>query len=161
LIRWALKSRSLATAQDNLRNSPGCPRRRCESLQDIWRSVIAVLLCLGGVPLVFAQGVGTIGGSVVDKSGAVLPGVTLYYDPFMFEEINCQTSNGSAETARGGIVYNAYGVRPRRPSIRTGECVRDRLHHPGVQSVGASAVRASSGPFLRTALERCDSLRPE
>jgi hypothetical protein len=47
-----------------------------------------------------------IDGMNIDASVGATGNVTMYYDPFMFEEINYQTSNGSAETARGGIVYN-------------------------------------------------------
>src|SRR6266852_5016419 len=32
--------------------------------------------------------------------------VTYYYNPFMFQEVNYQTSNGSAERTMGGVVYN-------------------------------------------------------
>jgi hypothetical protein len=42
----------------------------------------------------------------IDATVGATGNVTMYYDPFMFEEINYQASNGSAETARGGIVYN-------------------------------------------------------
>jgi hypothetical protein len=47
-----------------------------------------------------------IDGMNIDAAVGATGNVTMYYDPFMFEEINYQTSNGSAETARGGIVYN-------------------------------------------------------
>ena len=47
-----------------------------------------------------------VDGMNIDASVGATGNVTMYYDPFMFEEINYQTSNGSAETARGGIVYN-------------------------------------------------------
>jgi hypothetical protein len=47
-----------------------------------------------------------IDGMNIDATVGATGNVTMYYDPFMFEEINYQTSNGSAETARGGIVYN-------------------------------------------------------
>ena len=47
-----------------------------------------------------------IDGMNIDASVGATGNVTMYYDPFMFEEINYQTSNGSAENARGGIVYN-------------------------------------------------------
>src|SRR6185436_5609385 len=41
-------------------------------------------------------------GSVGSDGGTV----TMYYDPFMFEQINYQAGGVSAETSRGGIVYN-------------------------------------------------------
>jgi hypothetical protein len=41
-------------------------------------------------------------GSVGSDGGSV----TMYYDPFMFEQINYQAGGVSAETSRGGIVYN-------------------------------------------------------
>lgn len=47
-----------------------------------------------------------IDGMNIDATVGATGNVTMYYDPFMFEEINYQTSNGSAEAARGGIVYN-------------------------------------------------------
>ncbi len=47
-----------------------------------------------------------IDGMNIDAAVGATGNVTMYYDPFMFEEINYQTSNGSAESARGGIVYN-------------------------------------------------------
>src|ERR1700719_548097 len=47
-----------------------------------------------------------VDGMNIDAAVGATGNVTMYYDPFMFEEINYQTSNGSAETARGGIVYN-------------------------------------------------------
>lgn len=47
-----------------------------------------------------------IDGMNIDAAVGATGNVTMYYDPFMFEEINYQTSNGSAENARGGIVYN-------------------------------------------------------
>ena len=47
-----------------------------------------------------------IDGMNIDAAVGATGNVPMYYDPFMFEEINYQTSNGSAETARGGIVYN-------------------------------------------------------
>jgi hypothetical protein len=47
-----------------------------------------------------------IDGMNIDATVGATGNVTMYYDPFMFQEINYQTSNGSAETARGGIVYN-------------------------------------------------------
>jgi len=47
-----------------------------------------------------------IDGMNIDAAVGATGNVTMYYDPFMFEEINYQTSNGSADTARGGIVYN-------------------------------------------------------
>ena len=33
-------------------------------------------------------------------------GIQIYYDPFMFEQLNYQTGGVSAETSRGGFVYN-------------------------------------------------------
>jgi hypothetical protein len=33
-------------------------------------------------------------------------GIQMYYDPFMFEQLNYQTGGVSAETSRGGFVYN-------------------------------------------------------
>ena len=47
-----------------------------------------------------------VDGMNIDAAVGATGNVTMYYDPFMFEEINYQTSNGAAETARGGIVYN-------------------------------------------------------
>ncbi|MBM3770043.1 MAG: carboxypeptidase regulatory-like domain-containing protein [Acidimicrobiia bacterium] len=47
-----------------------------------------------------------IDGMNIDAAVGATGNVTMYYDPFMFEEINYQTSNGSAENTRGGIVYN-------------------------------------------------------
>jgi hypothetical protein len=43
----------------------------------IWRTFASVLLLLYATPVAFAQGVGALGGTVADASGAVLPGVTV------------------------------------------------------------------------------------
>ena len=47
-----------------------------------------------------------IDGMNIGSVGADGGSVTMYYDPFMFEQINYQAGGVSAETSRGGIVYN-------------------------------------------------------
>ncbi len=43
----------------------------------LWRSLVSVAIVLGLAAPVMAQGVGAIGGTVMDSSGAVLPGATV------------------------------------------------------------------------------------
>src|SRR5262245_12438349 len=78
-----------------------------------------LLLVPGAVPVVFAQGVGALGGTVVDSSGAVLPGATVSL-------VNPGTIGGTQQTVsdeRGAYLFTRlvpgrYNVRAELSGFR-------------------------------------------
>ena len=78
----------------------------------LWRILGTVLLLLCAAPIALAQGVGALGGTVADASGAVLPGVTVSLS-------NPGTIGGNQQTVtdeRGAFLFTR--LVPGRYSVR-------------------------------------------
>src|SRR5262245_20931798 len=82
--------------------------------------LLAALLCIGLSPSSFGQAVGSIGGTVSDESGAVLPGATLTLSaPGVIGGDRNTLSDGQGAYQFTRLVPGRYSVKAELTGFRT------------------------------------------